>query len=136
MPSWLLFQQFFKIHLCYYFFKRHAHIPLYIIDVTEGSDFEWRIVKKVALSYVQSPRFPIASVSCPLSQKISRWHKSLNRLFGFKLSKCSFLDDNQLYWFYSVKYLYKTVEKRVTYILTMHLTYRLFTFNFMEKSLS
>ena len=35
----------------------------------EGLDFELRIVKKVALSYVLSPQFPIAFVSCPLSQK-------------------------------------------------------------------
>ena len=40
-----------------------------VINVTEGSDFEWRSVKKVALSYVLSPHFPIAFVFCPLSQK-------------------------------------------------------------------
>ena len=29
----------------------------------EGSDFEWRIVKKVALSYILSPRFSITIIT-------------------------------------------------------------------------
>ena len=39
------------------------------IYVTESLDFEWRIVKKVELSYVLSPHFPIAFDPCQLLQK-------------------------------------------------------------------
>ena len=55
-------QRFFRIP-----FVRPGKLPR--MNVTEGLDFEWRIGKKVALSYVLSPQFPIAFVSCPLSQK-------------------------------------------------------------------